>query len=170
MISERREHVALLAARLTVYAKHVVVLQGGMSTGQRREAAESLATIAEDEKQVLVATRRYLGEGFTDTRTLRDSPAASGRREFACQEVALPAAEVVERVRAASGEGVVRSDGAKELPLLLEIHLCPSLFGGVDCSTLVLVGKLLGHLSLERAGWLFLGHLVPPVCRPGYSR
>ena len=68
VITERKDHVALLAERLMSVTPNVVVLQGGMSARQARAAAQSLATIADSEARVLVATGRYLGEGFDDAR------------------------------------------------------------------------------------------------------
>jgi superfamily II DNA or RNA helicase len=68
VITERKEHVAMLAKRLSKFAKNVVVLRGGMSTRQARAAAQSLADISEGDERVLVATGRYLGEGFDDAR------------------------------------------------------------------------------------------------------
>jgi superfamily II DNA or RNA helicase len=68
VITERKEHVAMLAERLPKFAKNVVVLRGGMSIRQVRAAAQSLADISEGEERVLVATGRYLGEGFDDAR------------------------------------------------------------------------------------------------------
>jgi len=46
----------------------VIVLRGGQSDKQRREVASRLATIAPGDERVLVATGRYLGEGFDDPR------------------------------------------------------------------------------------------------------
>ncbi len=68
VITERKEHVLLLAERLATHTKNVVVLQGGMGARQLRAAMESLAAISESEERVLVATGRYLGEGFDDAR------------------------------------------------------------------------------------------------------
>jgi hypothetical protein len=68
VITERKEHVAMLAERLSKFAKNVVVLRGGMSIRQARAAAQSLADISEGNERVLVATGRYLGEGFDDAR------------------------------------------------------------------------------------------------------
>ena len=68
IITERKTHVAMLADRLSRFAKNVIVLQGGMGVRQRREAMEGLARISDDEERVLVATGRYLGEGFDDAR------------------------------------------------------------------------------------------------------
>jgi len=48
--------------------KYLIVLKGGMSTKQRRALADTLATIPEGEDRVLLATGRYIGEGFDDAR------------------------------------------------------------------------------------------------------
>jgi superfamily II DNA or RNA helicase len=58
----------MLANRLAKFAKNVVVLHGGMGTRELRAAAQSLATIPEGAERVLVATGRFLGEGFDDAR------------------------------------------------------------------------------------------------------
>ncbi len=68
VITERKAHLTLLAEQLSTSAKHVVVLSGGMSTRQIQAAAQSLATIPDGEERVLIATGRYLGEGFDDAR------------------------------------------------------------------------------------------------------
>jgi superfamily II DNA or RNA helicase len=68
VITERKDHLEVLAGRLKKFAKNVVVLQGGMNAGRSRAATESLATIPDREERVLVATGRYLGEGFDDAR------------------------------------------------------------------------------------------------------
>ena len=47
---------------------HVVVLRGGMGARQRRAVAEQMASISGNEKRVLLATGRYIGEGFDDAR------------------------------------------------------------------------------------------------------
>jgi superfamily II DNA or RNA helicase len=68
VITERKDHLDLLAERLSKFAKNVIVLRGGMSARQRREASEALASVPANEERVLVATGRYLGEGFDDVR------------------------------------------------------------------------------------------------------
>jgi superfamily II DNA or RNA helicase len=68
VITERISHLEALATRLERFAKHVVVLRGGSSEKQRRETARRLASIPETEERVIVATGRYLGEGFDDAR------------------------------------------------------------------------------------------------------
>jgi superfamily II DNA or RNA helicase len=68
VITERKDHLAVLADRLSKFAKNVIVLRGGMTTQQSRAATDSLATVPGDAERVLVATGRYLGEGFDDAR------------------------------------------------------------------------------------------------------
>ncbi len=58
----------LLADRLSKFAKNVIVLKGGMGVRERRRVAEALESIPDGEERVLVATGRYLGEGFDDAR------------------------------------------------------------------------------------------------------
>jgi len=68
VITERTDHLEALADRLSRFAKNVVVLRGGQSERKRREAMERLAAIPEQDERVIVATGRYLGEGFDDQR------------------------------------------------------------------------------------------------------
>ena len=68
VITERRDHLATLADRLAKFARNVIVLQGGMSNRQRRQAMEQLAAIPQGEERLLLSTSRYLGEGFDDAR------------------------------------------------------------------------------------------------------
>jgi superfamily II DNA or RNA helicase len=68
IITERSDHVALFAERFEKFAKNVVVLKGGQSDRQRRALMERLASIADHEERLLIATGRYLGEGFDDPR------------------------------------------------------------------------------------------------------
>ena len=64
VLTERREHVALLAERLSCYCKNVIQLVGTASTKSRRETLERLESIPGDESVVIVATGKYVGEGF----------------------------------------------------------------------------------------------------------
>ena len=68
VITERKDHLQLLADRLSRFAKNVIVLSGGMSAGDRRKTAEALQSVPDGVERVLVATGRYLGEGFDDAR------------------------------------------------------------------------------------------------------
>lgn len=64
VLTERREHVALLAERLSCYCKNVIQLVGTASAKERRETMEWLEAIPSDESVVIVATGKYVGEGF----------------------------------------------------------------------------------------------------------
>ena len=68
VLTERKEHLSALAERLTGFVRHLVVCHGGMGARQRRAMEEQLATIPEDEERVVLATGRYVGEGFDDAR------------------------------------------------------------------------------------------------------
>jgi superfamily II DNA or RNA helicase len=68
VITERTAHLEIIAKRLEHFARQVVVLRGGQSEKQRRDIAARLAAIPHAEERVIVATGRYLGEGFDDSR------------------------------------------------------------------------------------------------------
>lgn len=68
LLTERREHLDYFVTKLEKSGYHVVVLRGGMGARQRRAVAEQIASIPENEKRVLLATGRYIGEGFDDAR------------------------------------------------------------------------------------------------------
>ena len=68
LLTERTSQVDEFAGRLNGHVKHVVVLKGGMGVKQRRGVAEQLAAIPNAEARVLLATGRYIGEGFDDAR------------------------------------------------------------------------------------------------------
>ena len=62
VLTERREHLDILANRLTESGLDVVSLQGKMGS---RALSLSLARVAEDrQSQVVLATGRFVGEGF----------------------------------------------------------------------------------------------------------
>ena len=65
VLTERRDHLDSLRTRFEKFTRHLVVLYGGMSAGERREAEAALRRPDVEERLVL-ATGRYLGEGFDD--------------------------------------------------------------------------------------------------------
>ncbi len=68
LLTERKEHLAFFANRLARLARHLVVLQGGMGAKADREIRAQLAAIPPNEERLLLATGRYIGEGFDDAR------------------------------------------------------------------------------------------------------
>jgi superfamily II DNA or RNA helicase len=68
LLTERREHLDTLAALLSEQVQNVITMAGGMGKKQRKTLAERIAGIPADQPRVIVATGRYLGEGFDDER------------------------------------------------------------------------------------------------------
>ena len=68
VLTERNEHLDRFESALSASVPHVVVLRGGMGKKQRRAAAERLAAIRPEEGRVILATGKYIGEGFDDPR------------------------------------------------------------------------------------------------------
>jgi superfamily II DNA or RNA helicase len=68
LLTERVDHLEYFAAELEKVVRHVVVLQGGMGTRERRLVKERLAAIPDTEERLVLATGRYIGEGFDDAR------------------------------------------------------------------------------------------------------
>jgi superfamily II DNA or RNA helicase len=68
LLTERRDHLDLFEAKLRPFAKHLVVLQGGMSARGRRAVQDQLRAIPHDQERLVLATGRFIGEGFDDVR------------------------------------------------------------------------------------------------------
>jgi superfamily II DNA or RNA helicase len=68
LLTERKDHLEYFASRLQKFARHLVVLHGGMSAKERRVGKEQLIAIPDDEERLVLATGRYIGEGFDDAR------------------------------------------------------------------------------------------------------
>jgi very-short-patch-repair endonuclease len=68
VLTERTEHLQILADLLAPEIPHVITLQGGMGRKTLLAALERVRDIPEDEGRVLIATGRFLGEGFDDAR------------------------------------------------------------------------------------------------------
>ena len=64
ILTERREHVAMLAELLKPCCDNVIEIVGTTSAKSRRETLERLDNIPQEESLVVVATGRYVGEGF----------------------------------------------------------------------------------------------------------
>lgn len=64
VLTERREHVLLLSDLLSSHCKNIIRLIGSASAKERRETIERLMSISDNEQLVIVATGKYVGEGF----------------------------------------------------------------------------------------------------------
>lgn len=68
VLTERRDHLDYFASRLRSVVNHLVILHGGMSTKERRDALTKLSTLPDSAERLILATGRYIGEGFDDAR------------------------------------------------------------------------------------------------------
>jgi len=68
LLTERTEHLELLAGRLKNFARNMIVLKGGMGKKQRTAINDQLKAIPDREERLILATGRYIGEGFDDAR------------------------------------------------------------------------------------------------------
>ena len=68
LLTERKDHLEYLADRLRGFVRHLIVLQGGMSAKARLRFVDQLASIPDTTERLVLATGRYIGEGFDDSR------------------------------------------------------------------------------------------------------
>ncbi|MDY4619815.1 MAG: DEAD/DEAH box helicase family protein [Alloprevotella sp.] len=64
ILTNRTSHVTLLAEKLKTTIQNVITLTGSDRTKDKREALQRLQTISPSEPLVIVATGKYVGEGF----------------------------------------------------------------------------------------------------------
>ena len=68
VLTERTDHLELLAGELSRVTRNLVVLRGGLGAKATRELRERLDSIPPDQERLILATGRYIGEGFDDPR------------------------------------------------------------------------------------------------------
>jgi len=68
LLTERRDHLEYFATQLRGFTRNLIVMQGGMKAKDRRAAIEQLTTIPDTEERLVLATGRFIGEGFDDAR------------------------------------------------------------------------------------------------------
>jgi superfamily II DNA or RNA helicase/very-short-patch-repair endonuclease len=68
VLTERNEHLDTLAKKLGPEVRHLVVLRGGMRKKELDSISARLSAIPAEESRVILATGRYVGEGFDDAR------------------------------------------------------------------------------------------------------
>ncbi|MGA2518964.1 MAG: DEAD/DEAH box helicase family protein [Thermodesulfobacteriota bacterium] len=68
LLTERTEHLEWFAEHLKGFAQNIIILRGGMGTKQRKALAEQIKAIPDSKERVIIATGRYIGEGFDDAR------------------------------------------------------------------------------------------------------
>ena len=68
ILTERNDHLDRFEQELATRVDHVVVLRAGMGKKQRHAVSERLAAIPRHEGRIILATGKYVGEGFDDPR------------------------------------------------------------------------------------------------------
>lgn len=68
ILTERNEHLDCLFEKLSLHIHHLIVLRGGMSSKAIAKVTEQIANIPANEARVLLATGKFVGEGFDDAR------------------------------------------------------------------------------------------------------
>ena len=65
ILTQRKEHVMQLASMIESQTDaHIITLVGSDSTKVKNKTADLLATIPQSEKLIIIATGKYIGEGF----------------------------------------------------------------------------------------------------------
>jgi len=67
VLTERKDHLDYLQKRFSPFVRNLVVLRGGMSATDRKTANTALS-VSDDHERLILATGRYIGEGFDDPR------------------------------------------------------------------------------------------------------
>lgn len=68
VLTERTAHVELLAKYIGERIPNVIALTGGMGRVETREMLKRIAEVPADKQLILVATGKYIGEGFDEPR------------------------------------------------------------------------------------------------------
>jgi len=68
VLTERKDHLDQLQRPLKGFIRHLVILRGGRSAKEQRDIKEQRSSIPDSEERLLLATGRYIGEGFDDAR------------------------------------------------------------------------------------------------------
>jgi superfamily II DNA or RNA helicase len=68
ILTERKEHLETLKSLLENKIQNLIVMKGGMGKKQRKAALNALESLPDRSEKALLATGRYLGEGFDDER------------------------------------------------------------------------------------------------------
>lgn len=68
LLTERRNHIEVLTNMLASLVQNVFVLKGGMGKKQRQSLLDKMRDLPYNEERIIIATGRYLGEGFDEAR------------------------------------------------------------------------------------------------------
>ena len=68
VLTERTEHADILFSAINSNAENVFLLSGKDKAKEKREKLETIKAVPSDEKIIIIATRKYVGEGFDEPR------------------------------------------------------------------------------------------------------
>lgn len=68
VLTERKDHLRTITARLEPDVQNLFVLSGGASKKSRDELFQRFSAVSEEAPRVILATGKYIGEGFDDSR------------------------------------------------------------------------------------------------------
>ncbi|MCM3900141.1 MAG: DUF3883 domain-containing protein [Pyrinomonadaceae bacterium] len=68
LLTERTDHLQLLLEKLERLVPNVFVMKGGLGKKQRDALVLEIGAVPENQQRVIIATGRYIGEGFDDAR------------------------------------------------------------------------------------------------------
>ncbi|KGA96752.1 type III restriction endonuclease subunit R [Alkalihalobacillus alcalophilus ATCC 27647 = CGMCC 1.3604] len=68
VLTERLDHINELYKLFKGFAKNIIILSGAMKKKERQQALEKLMKVPDSEERLLIATGKYVGEGFDDSR------------------------------------------------------------------------------------------------------
>jgi superfamily II DNA or RNA helicase len=68
LLTERTDHLQILLEKLVRRVPNIFVMKGGMGKKQRDAIASEISAVPDGQQRVILATGRYIGEGFDDAR------------------------------------------------------------------------------------------------------
>ncbi|GGM29370.1 hypothetical protein GCM10011351_14340 [Paraliobacillus quinghaiensis] len=68
VLTERLDHVNELYNLFKGFAKNIIILSGASNKKERQQKLEKLIQLPDSEERLLIATGKYVGEGFDDAR------------------------------------------------------------------------------------------------------
>src|SRR5699024_3407159 len=68
IITERIEHVEKLAKKFQSFTRNLFVLTGKLSKKEEESRLEKLGELPDDQERLVIATGKYIGEGFDNKR------------------------------------------------------------------------------------------------------
>ncbi|WP_227395938.1 DEAD/DEAH box helicase [Jeotgalibacillus aurantiacus] len=68
VLTERIEHLQILVEKLKHFTKNMIILTGALSKKELQVQFQKLASIPDHEERIILATGKYIGEGFDNPR------------------------------------------------------------------------------------------------------